>query len=207
MTKKNSKDISTDEKILQAAQKCFTEKGFAGTRTRDIADEAGINLALLNYYFRSKEKLFQQVMMAKMQLMFGSILPILMSEESTLEDKIHDATHIYLDLLKENPDLPLFIMNEIHKESSVITGVLPIEEVMRNSAMLKQIHEKNPHLNPLHLLMNFLALTVFPFVAHPVFQKFGLLQEAEFEQFIETRRQMIPIWMKHILNAKPTNES
>ena len=56
------KDISTEEKILISASKVFTEKGFSGTRTRDIAEEAGINLALLNYYFRSKEKLFEQVM-------------------------------------------------------------------------------------------------------------------------------------------------
>lgn len=206
MTKKNSKDNSTEQKILQAAQKCFTEKGFAGTRTRDIADEAGINLALLNYYFRSKEKLFQQVMMGRMQLMFGTILPILMTEDTMLEDKIRLATNAYLDLLKDNPNLPLFIINEIHKESSEITGILPIEDVMKNSAMLKQIHDKNPHLNPLHFLMNFLSLTIFPFVTHPVFQKFGLLQSNEFETFIEERRKMIPVWMHQILNANPTNE-
>lgn len=206
MTKKNSKDNSTEQKILQAAQKCFTEKGFAGTRTRDIADEAGINLALLNYYFRSKEKLFQQVMMGRMQLMFGTILPILMTEDTLLEDKIRLATNAYLDLLKDNPNLPLFIINEIHKESSEITGILPIEDVMKNSAMLKQIHDKNPHLNPLHFLMNFLSLTIFPFVTHPVFQKFGLLQSNEFETFIEERRKMIPVWMHQILNANPTNE-
>ena len=62
------KEISTEEKILEAASKVFTEKGFAGTRTRDIAEHAGINLALLNYYFRSKEKLFEQVMKAKCQI-------------------------------------------------------------------------------------------------------------------------------------------
>ena len=144
--------------------------------------------------------------MGRMQLMFGTILPILMTEDTMLEDKIRLATNAYLDLLKDNPNLPLFIINEIHKESSEITGILPIEDVMKNSAMLKQIHDKNPHLNPLHFLMNFLSLTIFPFVTHPVFQKFGLLQSNEFETFIEERRKMIPVWMHQILNANPTNE-
>lgn len=58
--KEKVRDLSTEEKILKAATKVFTEKGYAGTRTRDIAEEAGINLALLNYYFRSKEKLLKK---------------------------------------------------------------------------------------------------------------------------------------------------
>src|SRR6202012_5712205 len=58
---------STEERIKEAARKLFTQKGFAGTRTRDIAQEAGINLALLNYYFRSKQKLFDLVMMENFQ--------------------------------------------------------------------------------------------------------------------------------------------
>ena len=77
------KEISTEEKILEAASEVFTEKGFSGTRTRDIAEKAGINLALLNYYFRSKEKLFEQVMKAKILIFFGQILPIITNEKTT----------------------------------------------------------------------------------------------------------------------------
>ena len=73
----NEQEQSTEEKILEAASEVFTKKGFAGTRTRDIAEKAGINLALLNYYFRSKEKLFEQVMKIKVVLLFGKIFPIL----------------------------------------------------------------------------------------------------------------------------------
>ena len=63
MAKKSEaiKDLSTEQKIKNAARKVFTEKGYAATRTRDIAEAAGINLALLNYYFRSKQKLFEEV--------------------------------------------------------------------------------------------------------------------------------------------------
>ena len=70
------KDISTEEKIRAAARKIFTQKGFAATRTRDIAEEAGINLALLNYYFRSKEKLFEQIMIEKVQYLCHTLVPL-----------------------------------------------------------------------------------------------------------------------------------
>ena len=190
---------TTEEKILQAAAKCFTEKGYAGTRTRDIAEEAGINLALLNYYFRSKEKLFQKIMLSKLEQMFGTILPILMDENTSLEEKITLATDKYLDLLSENPNLPLFIISEIQKETSEIKSILPIEQVLKNSVMLQQISNKKPDLDPLHLLINFLSLTVFPFVTKPVFQKFGLLQDEAFKKFIQERRTLIPQWMTLLL--------
>ena len=58
---KKEPNLSTEEKIKAAARKVFMEKGYGASRTRDIAEEAGINLALLNYYFRSKEKLFNEI--------------------------------------------------------------------------------------------------------------------------------------------------
>ena len=121
------KEISTEEKILEAASKVFTEKGFAGTRTRHIAEHAGINLALLNYYFRSKEKLFEQVMKAKILLLFGQILPIITNEKTTLEEKIDLATEKYIDILSKNPNLPIFVISEIQKKNSELTSVLPIK--------------------------------------------------------------------------------
>ncbi len=199
MTKE--KDLSTEEKILSAAAKVFTEKGYSGTRTRDIAEEAGINLALLNYYFRSKEKLFEKIMLEKIQQMFGSILPILIAENTTLETKIDLATNKYIDLLKENPNLPLFVISEIQKGNSGIQSALPLEEVLKESTMLQQISEKNPHINPLHFLVNFLSLTIFPFVTSPVFKKFGIFDQQSFEIFIEERRKLIPVWIKTLLNS------
>ena len=89
------KEISTEEKILETASKVFTEKGFSGTRTRDIAEHAGINLALLNYYFRSKEKLFEQVMKAKILLLFGQILPIITIEKKKKKKTSVNCIEIY----------------------------------------------------------------------------------------------------------------
>ncbi len=196
------KELSTEEKILESASKIFTEKGFSGTRTRDIADEAGINLALLNYYFRSKEKLFEQVMKMKMMLLFGKILPILSNEKTTLGEKIDLAAEKYFDILSENPNLPLFVISEIQKKNSNITSAMPIRKLFLNSAIIKQIKEQRPELNPLHFLVNFLGMTIFPFVAKPVFSAFELIKDDEFKQFISERRKLVPVWIKLLLEHK-----
>ncbi len=86
--KPDTPDRPTEEKIKEAARTVFTRKGFAATRTRDIAEEAGLNLALLNYYFRSKEKLFEIVMLEKMQVFFGFIGPIIYDDSTSLELKV-----------------------------------------------------------------------------------------------------------------------
>ena len=201
----NEPEQTTEEKILEAASEVFTEKGFSGTRTRDIAEHAGINLALLNYYFRSKEKLFEQVMKAKILLLFGQILPIITNEKTTLEEKIDLASEKYFEILSKNPNLPLFVISEIQKKNSNITKIIPVNKIFENSVIIKQIKEKRPEINPLHYLVNFLAMTIFPFVAKPVFNAFELTNEAEYHQFISERRKLVPIWMKQLLEIKTEN--
>ncbi len=193
-------EISTEDKILLAASEVFTEKGFAGARTRDIADEAGINLALLNYYFRSKEKLFDQVMKVKIVLLFGKIIPIISNEKTTIEEKIDLASEKYFEILSKNPNLPLFVISEIQKKNSDIKSILPVEKILMNSVIIQQIKEKNPELNPFHFLLNFLGMTVFPFLARPVFQNFHIMNDAEFQKFVEERKTLVPQWIKLILN-------
>ena len=201
----NDQEQSTEEKILEAASEVFTKKGFAGTRTRDIAEKAGINLALLNYYFRSKEKLFEQVMKIKVVLLFGKILPILINEKTSLEEKIDLASEKYFEILSKNPNLPLFVISEIQKKNSNITKIIPVNKIFENSVIIKQIKEKRPEINPLHYLVNFLAMTIFPFLAKPVFNAFELTNEAEYHQFISERRKLVPIWMKQLLEIKTEN--
>lgn len=194
-------ELSTEDKILLAASKIFTEKGFSGARTRDIAEEAGINLALLNYYFRTKEKLFEQVMKVKIVLLFGQIIPIVMNEKTSLDEKIDLASVKYFDILTKNPNLPIFVLSEIQKKTSDVQSILPFEKVLNNSFLLKQIKERKPDVNPFHFLFNFLSMTVFPFLGKPILQSFDLMDDAEFQQFVEERKTMVPVWIKMMLNS------
>ena len=197
----NTEELSTEDKILIAASKVFTEKGFSGTRTRDIAQEAGINLALLNYYFRTKEKLFEQVMKVKIVLLFGQIIPIVTNEKTSLDEKIDLASVKYFDILTKNPNLPIFVLSEIQKKTSDVKSILPFEKVLNNSFLMKQIKERKPDVNPFHFLLNFLSMTVFPFLGKPILQSFDLMDDAEFQQFVEERKTMVPMWIKMMLNS------
>src|SRR6201985_1132550 len=107
------KETSTEEKIKEAARKLFTQKGFSATRTRDIAEEAGINLALLNYYFRSKQKLFDIIMMENFRQFIQGISFNFLEQNTTLDQKISKIVSMYIDFLPQNPALPLFVLNEL----------------------------------------------------------------------------------------------
>src|SRR5690606_17357812 len=191
-------DLSTEEKIKQAAQKVFMKKGYAATRTRDIAEEAGINLALLNYYFRSKEKLFELIMIEKLGNFFGAIAPILNNDNLSLEQKMTQLSGSYIDMLNENPELPLFILSEIRYNPDRFANRMPLQKIVE-SHLTKQLHDKRPDLHPLHFLMNLLAMTVFPFIMKPVIHAAGVFSEKTFVAKMEERKQLIPRWMSALL--------
>lgn len=199
---KNVPDRSTEEKIKNAARKVFINKGFAATRTRDIAEEAGINLALLNYYFRSKEKLFNEVMLEKMQQFFGILLPIINDTSTRLESKIESIVSNYIDLLSEHPDLPLFVLGALKNHSEKIAEILPVRKINNKMSFIIQLKEKRPDINPIHFLMNILGMTVFPFVGKPAFEMISAINKNQFDIILQERKKLIPIWMKAMLKAK-----
>ena len=195
-------DISTEEKIKEAARKVFTQKGYSATRTRDIAEAAGINLALLNYYFRSKQKLFEIVMLEKMQHFFGILIPILYDQSSSLDTKIKTISSNYIDLILANPDLPSFILSEAKNNPDLIFKIAQRKDFLINSVFIKQIKEKKPELNPLHFLVSLLGMCVFPFVMKPLLQKMTNMEETAFKQMMMERKALVPVWTKAMLKAK-----
>ena len=110
----NEKD-STQAKILSAAKQVFLLKGMAGARMQDIADEAGINKALLHYYFRSKEKLFETIFSEALNQFFPKIAHIIESD-ITLFQKIESFCSEYITTMQQNAYLPLFVLNEVNKQ-------------------------------------------------------------------------------------------
>ncbi len=199
---KQKPDVSTEEKIKEAARLVFTQKGYSATRTRDIAEAAGLNLALLNYYFRSKQKLFEIVMLEKMQKFFGILIPILYDDSSSLETKVENISIKYIDLILANPDLPFFILSEARNNPDLILKMAQRKDFLMNSVFIKQIREKKPGLNPLHFLISLLGMCVFPFVMKPILQKMTSMEEAAFRQMMMERKSLVPLWAKAILKSK-----
>jgi AcrR family transcriptional regulator len=201
--KQPADSLSTEERIKEAARKVFMQKGFAATRTRDIAGEAGINLALLNYYFRSKQKLFDEVMKEKIQTLLKTVIPILMDPSTSLEEKISKVTSNYIKVLSENNDLPIFVLNELRDSGSEIIANLPGKLLLKTS-FFQQLQQRKKNVDPVHFLINMLGLIVFPFVAKPILTKAGMVSEKKFNQLIRERERLIPLWMDSILKQPET---
>jgi len=200
-------DISTEAKIKEAARTVFYRKGFAATRTRDIADEAGINLALLNYYFRSKQKLFEIIMIETLSGFVQNMLIVVNDEKTTLEKKISEIASRYIDLIIKEPEIPTFIVAEIRSNPNLLLEKLPVKKAMANSILSKQLQQaiaegKITEPNPLHFLMNLMGLIIFPFIAKPLLMGGSDLNTPAFNKVIKERKQLIPIWIKAMMKAK-----
>ena len=197
-------DPSAEEKIKNAARIIFQKKGFAATRTRDIAEEAGMNLALLNYYFRSKEKLFDIIMLESLRDFLKSIITLLSNEDNTFEKKIELFVENYIDFLMEHPHIPLFILSELRANPNALVSKMNLKEVLMKSNFIKQFQEqvkkgKISPIHPVHFLMNLAGLVVFPFIASPIIRNLGDLKgDKEFNEIMQQRKKMIPQWIKQM---------
>ncbi len=204
--KKKIDDGSAEQKIKEAARKLFTEKGFDAVKTRDIAAEAGINLALLNYYFRSKEKLFDIVMVENFEQFIQQLIPVFGNESLTVEERFVQITTRYIEMLKANPDLPFFIMNQMRGDSSKLLAVREKMTKVRE-AFLQNIGKnmaggKVTQTNIAHFMMNYMGLIIFPFIARPMLMKVNNLSKKEFDDLMEERKALVPLWLNAIMKAK-----
>ena len=200
----NTKDISTEERIKAAARKVFHQKGFAGTRTRDIAEEAGINHAMLNYYFRSKEKLFEMVMMETMAQFFKGVNLMLNDESTSLDEKIDLIVSNYVDLLLKEPELPTFILNEVRPNPQAFVEQNPIKEALTHSVLTRQYAEavargEITEPNLMQAILNVIGLVIFPFIAKPILTSIINIPEEQYKALMLQRKTLIPQWIKAML--------
>lgn len=186
---------NTEEKILVAATDVFVLKGMDGARMQEIADKAGINKALLHYYFRSKEKLFDAIFSRLIGIAFPRLGEVLLSDKPMLE-KLSQAIDIYLDLLLKHPFLPAFIIKEMNRDASVIFKFIekqkfslePIRQVFRDAMDRGEIRKMAPE----HLIINLVGLCVFPFAARPMIKHVAFADsERATKQFLKERKNEI----------------
>jgi TetR/AcrR family transcriptional regulator len=189
---KFKEEQNTEEKILSAARKVFLKEGMAGARMQDIADEAGINKAMLHYYFRSKEKLFEKIFTELSQHFFPRLVKIFESDESLFR-KIELFVTEYIDQMRQTPYLPIFVLNEVHRQPETFIRKMmgnrrpPVKKFIDDvQAEIKKGIIKP--LNPLQLLLSIISLCVFPFVARPMFQLVTNIDKAMFDKILEQRK-------------------
>ena len=110
-SQKNAND--TEVRILQAAEKEFLEKGYAGAKTTDIAAAAGVTHAMLHYYFRTKDKLFDKIVSEKIDKLVEILLGAFGNPELPLKERLSEGISRHFEFLVANPGLPRFIINEL----------------------------------------------------------------------------------------------
>ena len=203
LNKKVKIEEGAEQKIIAAAREIFLRKGMAGARMEEIAKAAGINKAMLHYYFRSKEKLFEVIMSeAKMQ-MFSRLHPILGGDDS-LFIKIEKFVESYINFVTENPLLPGFILHEITKNPEKLVNDISNGNKRPNLAKFflhveSEVKKKNIiAIQPEQLFMNMLSMCVFPFIGRPMLKTVLNVNDKKFNQLLADRKKEIPVF---IINA------
>jgi AcrR family transcriptional regulator len=187
------KENKTEEHILDAAKDIFQLKGMDGARMQEIADKAGINKAMLHYYYRSKQKLFEAVFKSAINLMAPKIIRIIETEDH-LFDKIRNFTNKYISFISKHAYIPSFIIQELNRNPEMIKEIFEAkfqEHVKIN--LIKQIEDlvesgEIKPIKPEHLLINIISMSVFPFIAKPLLS--AILQKSErgYKQLIKERK-------------------
>jgi TetR/AcrR family transcriptional regulator len=194
-------DPDTEQKILDAAHAVFVRRGTAGARTQEIADEAGVNKALLHYYFRTKERLAEAVFERAARQLFPPLLATLTSDLS-IEEKVERVIHHYIDTFRRAPFLPGYILSELHHHPARISRLVQVITGMPaggfGSRLLtklsQQIEERvrAGEMRPIsadQFAINLISLSVFPFAAEPMLRVAFGWGEGDFQKFLDRRRR------------------
>lgn len=198
----SEQELSTEKVILNAAKKVFLDKGFDGARMQHIADEARINKALLHYYFRSKDKLFDAIFEDAFIKFLPNISQLMISD-LPFREKIRAFVGHYIDMLLENPHLPLFILRELQRAPEKIVSMLKksgINSEITAGMLQREVIEGKIAPIPLpHLIVNMIGLCVFPFIGRPIIEGFIFNNDSEaYHKFLVERKTFVA---EFILNA------
>jgi TetR/AcrR family transcriptional regulator len=197
---------NTEEKILDAAREVFTHKGMDGARMQEIAEKANINKALLHYYYRTKEKLFAAVFAQVFKIMLSRIDKVLDSDMPLFE-KIELFVSTYIDVIRKNPFIPMFVLHELHKNPDAIANLFkPIgARPLHIFSQIEQAIEKGEiiPIAPQHLIVNLIGLCIFPVIGRPILQ--GILFNSDkkaYEKFLDERKEIVTKFILDSITVK-----
>lgn len=197
MNKELTHSQDTETRILQAAEKEFLEKGYAGARTVSIAEAAGVTHAMLHYYYRTKDNLFEKIVSDKMHMLGNIILSAIGDEDLPLEERIRQGVERHFDFLLANRDIPRFVINELYAQPGHSEALKASVREMANNLLnnlQRQIDEnaargKCLKIDARMLLIDIVSLNVFLFVAAPIMS--GAMGEfyENYDDFLAARKR------------------
>jgi AcrR family transcriptional regulator len=205
------RDGDTEQRILDAAHSVFMKTGTAGARMQQIARAAGVNSALLHYYFRSKDRLAEAVFHRAAAQLFPTVIGVLASDRP-LAEKVTAVVEIELDRLSRTPYLPAYIISELAHHPQRITQLISAMTGSQPEALGRklirvvgeQIDEevrarRMRPIAPQQFLVNLLSLCIFPFAARPMISALMGLDDKAFARFIRERRETLPAFFLNAL--------
>jgi TetR/AcrR family transcriptional regulator len=204
-------DRETEQRILDAARAVFIRRGTTGARMQEIAREAGVNQALLHYYFRSKDRLSAAVFEQFASRLFPMLLQTL-GGDYPLDEKIERIIALYLDNLSRNPFLPGYLLSELHHHPQRVEQLLTAATGASPGKVLPPVIKKlgaqiaeqvaagamRP-IAPEQFAANLVSLCIFPFAARPLLATVFAMDDAAFNRFIDQRRTELPAFFRNAL--------
>lgn len=190
-----TKNKSTERKIFDAATELFLEKGVDRTSVRELASKANINLALMNYYFRSKENLFEAVFSVLIKKNTSNLVKILNSD-LPIFDKIQQYVSAYIDIMAANPLLVSFFMSIIHRNPDTVMHVKNISNLYSTDNFIKQLKTEAAkgtirNIEPTHFFVDMISLILFPFAIKSLIMDKNKYNPDDFGNFISSRKQWV----------------
>jgi TetR/AcrR family transcriptional regulator len=192
-----------ESRIVASAMKVFVKNGKAGASMQEIAQEAGINRTLLNYYFRKKDKLFELVF-ERVFLQYVTEIAKIFNAQMLALEKLDRLIDYYFDLLSNNPAIPVFLFQELSTSPERLIEDVKLKG-LNPDIFLSQLKDdmdkgKIRIMDPKQLVINILSMIVFPFAAKPFIS--GMMfngSEDEFQNFIQERQIFLKSFLKETL--------
>lgn len=189
---------STDvkNKIIKASRELFVQKGLKGTTVRDIAKASGTNVSMVNYYFGSKEKLFEAIFEESFTVLVAKVFSVIDSDLPFFE-MIRQWVYSYYDILMEHPLLPVFVLNELSQNPTILEEKLklgnPDQVYSKLSVRISEEEQKGTirKIPVSSFFLSLVSLSIFPFVFKPIVTTFLNLPEKQYKEFLEDHKEFV----------------
>ena len=191
----------TEQKIKEAARKVFVKKGYDAARTRDIAEEAGVNLALINYYYRSKEFLFDKIILESIDAFRNSLYAMMNDPATSIYEKIRLVVENYYSRFEQNPELPMFIFHELENKNEKIINEINPRGIIHESVFEKQLIEHGKTQEEAEqVFLNIVSIIILPFLGKSFIKILCGVNDTGYKEILNKRKEEIPQWITTMFN-------
>lgn len=200
-------ESSIEEQILEAAERVFYQKGKQGASMQAIADEAGITRTSLNYYYRTKDKLFDAVFRRTMEQFVPEVAALMKSGQS-MEEKLSGMVEMIVDTILARPQIPVFVLQELTSNPGRVPEVISSLGLHTGDALQsleEEVKKMKLSIDPRHLVVNVLGLAIYPFAARPII--ISVMYKGDEDAYIramQERKALLPMMIRNMIKTWQT---